>query len=48
MTRIPKDYEEDDGGNEDEYPCVADTYDYQQMIDRLKRNGEIESVNEEY
>lgn len=44
---VPKDFEEDDGGCDDDYGCI-DTYDYQQMIDRLKRTGEIVSRDDEF
>ncbi len=47
MTRIPKDEADDDGGCEDEYPCT-ETFDYQELVDRMKRSGEIEVRNDEY
>ena len=42
---VPKDFEEDDGGCEDEYPCI-DVYDQTQLIERLKRSGELEVPSE--
>jgi hypothetical protein len=45
LQSVPDPHEED--AIEEEYPCT-ETFEYQEIIDRLKRTGEIEVRDEEY